>query len=339
MRIRRRIPLVLAVLLVAATVALVVVLRKHAPPEAARLLPGADGFMYINLRAIRRANISGQLPSVSYDPAYEQFIQATGFQFERDLDEAAFAFHYPAASSSGTGGKAEARQSEVFTGKIQGDRLRGYLHKVATSVENYASTDIYNIPMEGHTFRVAILGVDTVAASDVDDPGVMQGIIDRSRKLASPFGGPAFLRKYYKKIPITTRYVPFASLAWAIFRVDPAAGGADASPMSMAFLFAKPAVVVASARAFSGIQLRAEAFTDSEQDARHVTQQLTTFLTIFHSAEGDSGKNPDPDLKQFFDSLKVEQNGDRAVLTAIAPVGLIRKITQTDVASPAVKKP
>ena len=45
MRIRRRLPIVLAVLLVAAAVALAVILRKHAPPEPARLLPAADGFV------------------------------------------------------------------------------------------------------------------------------------------------------------------------------------------------------------------------------------------------------------------------------------------------------
>ena len=82
MRIRRRLPLALAVLLVAAAVALAVVLRKHAPPEPARLLPGADGFLYVSLQWMRRANITGELPAVPHDPDYEQFIQATGFQFE-----------------------------------------------------------------------------------------------------------------------------------------------------------------------------------------------------------------------------------------------------------------
>ena len=61
--------------------------------------------------------------------------------------------------------------------------------------------------------RVAILGVDTVAASNLDDPLVIRGIIDRSRKLASPFGGPALLRQYYKE-------VPFASLGWAVFKIQ-----------------------------------------------------------------------------------------------------------------------
>jgi len=338
MRIRRRLPVLAGFLLVAAAVALVVFLRKHAPPEAARLLPSADGFIYINLRGLRRANVGAQLPPVAHEPEYEKFIEATGFQFERDLDEAAFSIHYPPPAPLARVAP-EARFSEVFVGKIQGDRFRQYLQKISSTIEKYESDDIYNIPLEGRTLRVALLGIDTVAASNVDDPEVIRGIITRSRKLASPFGGPALLRKYYKRIPITTRYVPFASLAWSIFRVEPAANHSTVSPMSLDFLFDKPAVVVASVRALGGVHVRAEAFTDSDQDAQRVSEQLRTFLTIFHSAEAStSAKEPDPDLKQFFDSLKVEQNGDRAVLTATAPVALIRKLTSGEPAG-AVAKP
>src|SRR5450631_370676 len=153
MRIKRRLPIFLVVLLVAAAVAFLVVLRKHAPPEPARLLPGADGFAYINLEWIRRTNITGQMPDVPHDPEYERFIQETGFQFERDLDHAAFAIHYP---GNAAGDSQEARFSEIFVGKINGERLRAYLHKISSSIESYGSTDIYIIPLEGRTVRVAI---------------------------------------------------------------------------------------------------------------------------------------------------------------------------------------
>src|SRR2546425_2881484 len=205
MRIKRRLPIVFGFLLFVAAVAAVVVLRKHAPPEPARLLPGADGFVYVDLKWMRRADIANHLPAVPHDPEYEQFIQATGFQFERDLDEAAFAIHYPTTPTPGAA--EQPRFSEVFVGKIQGERLRAYLGKISSSVEKYRSVDIYSIPFEGRTVRVAILGVDTVAASNHGDPLLIRGIIDRSRKLASPFGGTALLRQYYKR-------VPFARLAW-----------------------------------------------------------------------------------------------------------------------------
>src|ERR1035438_9955196 len=93
MRIRRRLLIPLIVLLIAAVIALIVTLRKHAPPEAARMLPGADGFFYINLKWIRTFNATGQLPPIFREPEYQKFVDETGFQFERDLDQAAFAIH------------------------------------------------------------------------------------------------------------------------------------------------------------------------------------------------------------------------------------------------------
>ena len=320
MRIRRRLPIVMAVLLVAAAVAAAVVLRKHAPPEPARLLPGADGFVYVSLQWMRRANITGELPTVPHDADYEQFIQATGFQFERDLDEAALAIHYPRASPGSKPESAEPRFSEVFVGKIDGERLRAYLRQISSSVENYLTRDIYNIPLEGRTVRVAILGVDTVAASNLDDPLIIRGIIDRSRKLASPFGGPALLRQYYKE-------VPFASLAWAIFKIQPSGGLAASGPIGWSFFFTKPATVVASVRYLGAVHFKIQAITGSEEEANQLAGRIDTYLNVFRTAESTvSAPESDPDVKAFFDSVKVQPDKARALLTANVPVGLIRKV-------------
>jgi hypothetical protein len=311
MRIKRRLPILFGFLLIVAAVAAVVELRKHAPPEAARLLPGADAFVYIDLKWMRRAEIGSHLPAVPHDPEYEQFIQATGFQFERDLQEGALAVHY---ASPQTG--SETRFSEIFVAKIDGDKVRAYLNTLASSVDSYHSIDIYNIPLQNRTVRVAILGVDTVAASNHNDPGVIRGIIDRSRKLASPFGGPALLRQFYKHVPIT-------SLAWGIFRLNSTSSQAASVPLP----FSSPASVVASVRYLGAVHFRAEAFTGSESAAQQLASQADTFLAIFRSAEVSvAGKAPDPDIRKALDSLKVEQKKDRAVLTAIVPVELIRKM-------------
>jgi len=321
LRTKRTLPIVFGVLLIAAAVTLAVQLRKHAPPEPARLLPGADGFLYVNLKWVRTLNAASQLPPVSHDPEYQQFIQETGFLFERDLDQAAFAVHYPASwGGSGTGGAAaEPRFSEIFVGRIQHDRLKAYLRRIAKSVDDYNSTDIFNIPIEGRTVRVAILGVRTVAISNHDDPQLIRSIVDRSRKLASPFAGPAFLRKYYKNVPL-------ASLAWGIVRVEPAGPGSPSIFGGWSILFPRPATVVISARYIRSLHLKAEAFTASEDDARTITDKASTFLTLFHAAEGSvTTQGVDPDVKIFFESLKVTQQKTRAVLTATVPPGFIRK--------------
>jgi hypothetical protein len=324
MRIRPRLLIPLALLVIAAAVASIVALRKHAPPEAARLLPGADGFFYINLKWIRTFNATGQLPPVSREPEYQKFVEETGFQWERDLDHAAFALHYPQSWGGGTAGSApETRFSEVFVGKIDSTRLTAYLKKISTSLDNYRGFDIYSIPLDGRTVRVVILSYDSVAVSNHPDQAVIRGILDRSRKLASPFAGPALLRRFYRKVPL-------ASLSFAILRVRPemtALGGLS----GWGILFPKPAVAVISARYLPPFQtralhLRAEAFTDSDADAEAITEKTAAFLNLFHAAEGSVGTHgTDADVKAFFDSLKVEQSGNRATLTATVPPGFLKK--------------
>jgi hypothetical protein len=326
MRIRRTLPIVFAVVIIAAAVLAAVLLRKHAPPEPARLLPGADAFFYANLGWARKANSGKALPSVSRDPDYDRFIQATGVEFERDLDEAAFAVHYPANwPGGGSGGSApEPRFSEVFVGRFNGERLTAYLKQLAKSVETYNSVDIYTIPLEGRTFRAAILSVDSVAASNHDDPDVIRGMIDRSRRLASPFGGPALLRRYYKRVQL-------ASPVWIVARIQPSApafGGWSS-------LFARPADVVISASYNplhlplrpGALHLRAEALTANDDDARAITDKINVFLATFHSAESSVGsQGSDADVKALFDSLQVRQENDRTVLNATVPPGFLHKM-------------
>jgi hypothetical protein len=314
MRFRRKLPVLFGFLIFVAAVAAVVFLRKHAPPEPARLLPTADGFVYVDLKWMRHTDMASHLPAVAYDADYEQFIQATGFQFERDLQEAALAVHY---ASPQTGN--ETRFSEVFVAKIDGDRLRAYLKKLASSVETYLAIDIYNIPLENRVLRVAILGSDTVAASNLNDPSGIRGIIYRSRRLASPFRGPELLRQSYKHVPLT-------SLAWAIFKLN----SANPEPSALGLPLSSPATAVASVRyvpVLGEVHLRVEAFTKNEEAAEQLTSQVSTYLAIFHSAEVSvSGQTPDPDIRKALDSLKVEQYKDRTVLTARLPAGLLRKM-------------
>jgi hypothetical protein len=327
MRIRRTLPIFILVVLIAAAITLAVQLRMHAPPEPARLLPGGDAFIYVNLGFLRKATSGQELPAVSHDPEYERFIRETGFQFERDLDEAAFAVHYPHNwPGGGTGGPApEPRFSEVLVGKFHSERLTAYLRQIAQAVDHYESVDVFTVPVEGRTLRVAVLSADAVAASNHDDPAVIRGIVDRSRRLASPFGGPALLRQYYK-------HVQFESLAWAVARIEPSTGHAS----TWNSLLTTPATLVVSGSYLSplhlnlradAVHLRGEAFTENPDQARALIDKLNLFLALTHSAESSvGGQGSDPDVKAFFESIQAKQEGDRAVLNAALPGGFLRKM-------------
>ena len=339
MRIRRTLPIALAVVIVAAAVFLAVQLRKNAPPECARLLPGADGFLYANFSWIRKANGGKPFFPVAHDPEYEQFIQQTGFDYERDLEAVAFAVHYPEKwPGGGTGGNApEPRFSEVFVGRFDGAKCTAYLKDHSKSVENYDSVDIYTIPVYGRTVRVAIIGVDTVAASNHDDPAVIRGIVDRSRRLASPFGGPALLRRYY-------RHVQLASPVWLIAHVNPEAPGFRG--WSSVFPRSADLVVSASYNPLhlplrSGVlHVQADAWVDNSDDAAAIADKVNLFLTMFHSAEASVGSpGTDADVKAVFDSLKVQHEDKRAVLHATLPTTFFKKLVASPEPLPVEPQP
>ena len=320
MRLRRRLPILIGLVVVLAALALVVFLRKHAPPEAARLLPGADGFVYVNLQWMRRTDVSGHAPAIQHDPEYERFIQETGFDFERDLAQAAIAIHYPGPATG-----YQTRFSEVIVARLNGDKLRDYLKKAASSVENFEHIDIYSIPVEKHVFRIAILGVEfctphlctMVAGSNHPDPEVIHGMIHRSHKMASPFAGPALLRQFHKYIP----QLP-PSLGWAVFRVTP-----STPSIGPTLALPGPATIVASVQYLGEVHFRAEAFTQTDTAAQQLSLQANTFLKIFESAEiSVSGQQPDADFDKAMKSIQIEQKKERVVLTAKVPSDLVRKL-------------
>src|SRR5579872_1220095 len=311
----------LSVLAIVAALVVIVLLRREAPPEPARLLPGAEAFAYVDLKWVRRLDRLGQVPPVAHDPEYDEFICETGFQFERDLDEAAFAIHY--AGTPAAPGR-EMRFTEVFTGRWNSGRVAQYLGKLARSVVDYRGVQIFDIPLEGRTLRVAMLGVGTVAVSNSDDPQVIRGIIDRSRKLASPFGGPSLLRRYYRRLP-------FGSLAWAIVSNPSQLQGGRLTDMVLPPDYRQlldGSVLVASARFLRAIHIQAEAFYEQEPRASLLADKLGALLTIFHSLQPTiaSAGPSDKDVKTFFDSLRIQQNKNRVRLTATVPLDFIKKV-------------
>lgn len=322
----------LAVLVVlVAAVALAIFLRKRAAPEPARLLPDADAFVYVNLKPLRTAGLIGQKPPQITDPEYAQFVNETGFQFERDLDEAAFAVHLPEPIVRPGEGVSQneryPRFSEIFEGHFDNAKVANYFRKAAANTELYRGVEIFSIPLEGRTVRVALLGVGTAAVSNTDGPTAIHGMIDKYKQIALPFGGPPLIRDYYHDVPLAT-------LAWSIGRM-PSSGPADRGNLQLpggitAQLFLpQGTVVVTSVRYTGSVHIKAEAFTQSEQQAAQVAEKASAFLSIYRGLEqSEQLRGPDPDVKAFFESLKVEQEKDRVVLSATVPQGFVKKMLQ-----------
>jgi hypothetical protein len=191
-------------------------------------------------------------------------------------------------------------------------------------VDSYEGNEIFNVPVEDRTVRVAILSIDTVAVSNINDPGIIRGMIDRSRHLALPVRGPSLLAGYY-------RDVPFASLAWAIARIPPAPADPRAAspyplPGGFEVLLPYGSMVIASVRYVGAVHAKVEFLLAGEQQARQFTSQASAFLEMFKSIESSlhpSGN--DPDVKAVFDSIKVRQEKAHAILSASIPTGFLKK--------------
>ena len=68
--------------------------------------------------------------------------------------------------------RSATRYTEILVGHYDPVKLAQYLRQHARSVESYRGVDVFSFPIENRTLRVALLAIDTVAISNVDDPDV-----------------------------------------------------------------------------------------------------------------------------------------------------------------------
>jgi hypothetical protein len=310
-RTRNSIVIVVVVLLLLAGA---IYLRKEAPPEAARLLPESDGIVYVNLRPLRAATHFDQHP-VAHSADYQKFIDATGIEFERDVDDAAFALH---RMPDPNGPNGPVAFSEVFTGHFDGRRLSSYLASVAASQETYAGHSIFNIASEDRTVRVAVLGLDIVAVSNSPSTEQIHSMIDRYHTAALPFSGSSLLSKHYAQVPLL-------SVAWGLGQIAlPLGKTGGVKVMGLRLPVPVNATLIASLTWVGHIHLRVEEIAPTEAAAADTTESMQTILTLVKSMDNAAGGTPvDPQMQSMVDSILVERHSDRAILTATIPTPLL----------------
>jgi hypothetical protein len=301
------------------------ILRKKAPPEAARLLPESDAIVYVNLKPLRLATHFDRTV-VKRSPDFQHFIDATGIVPERDLDEVALALH---RMDDPNGPNGPVAYSEVFEGRFDGDRLMRYLASIATARENYAGHEIFTISMDDdpgrgarRQLRVAQLGYDTVAASNMPTAEQIHSMLDRHRAAASPFAGSSLLSARYGDVPLL-------SSAWAIGHIGlPFSDRGRISVLGLQLPLPEDTTFVASLRYVGSVHLRIEQIAPTERAAQEATRSLGALLALFKSMEHIRPEVPgDVAVGQIIDSLKIEQHKDRAVLTGTIPVEVLQQMT------------
>jgi hypothetical protein len=297
-------------------VALAAYLRRKAPPEAARLLPESDCILYFNLRPLR-AYTHFDRNQIPRDPQYQAFIDATGFEFERDLDEAAFGLHRMANPLGPNGAVA---YSEVFLGHIDGKRLARYLGSIAAQTEEYAGHTIYDIPSQGRTVRIALLGYDMVAASNTPTPEQIHSMLDRYRTSALPFSGSSLLTDHYPEVPLL-------SVAWGIGKITVPLKSDGIRIMGFHFPIALDTTFIGSLHWAGALRLKIEEIAPTELAATVSSDALSTMVAIGRAAENNlPSAMTNADIRDLLNSTDIEHKNDRAVVTATLPVSLLQKL-------------
>lgn len=326
MRRRTRITISIVVVVLLLLVG-AIYLRKISPPEVARLLPESDGIIYVNLRPLRASTHIEQHP-VQHDPDYQHFIDATGIDPERDLDQAAFALE---RMPDPNGPNGPVAFSEVFQGRFHAKPLAKYLQGVAVSTETYAGRKVYEVPSDGRSVRVVLLGYDMVAVSNSPTIEQIHSIIDRYRTAALPFTGSSLLAAHYSDVPLL-------SLAWGVGKIglplSDEEGGIKVLGISLPF---SPDTTFVASLSWTGkTKLRVEEIAPTPEAASNSADAVQSLLNFVRTAESTAPTDVahpriQVDVRTMLDSAHISHRKDKAVFTATIPSELLQKMMNAPV--------
>lgn len=308
-RTRRTLLVVAAVLIL---LAVAVFLRSKAPPEAARLLPESDGIVFVNLKPFRTF-FRKQLKPPTRVPEYQQFVDATGVDWEKDLDQAAVSLHRMQDPSGPNGPVA---YSMVLVGKLTGARLNSWLEANATSKESYTGHTIYSIPSEGRTVRVTQVGYDMLAVSNFPTAEKIHSILDRHRTAALPFAGSSVLSDHYHEVPLL-------SLAWGVGELGaPFSESGAISVLGLQLPIPSDSILVASVSPelplAGALRLKVEEIAKTEETAQSQAAALGTLVTVARgfTAPLNDQNSENRGLKELLKTAVVTQTRNRVVVKA-----------------------
>lgn len=319
-RTRRTLWVVAAVLLILAAA---LFLRSKAPPEAARLLPESDGILYVNFKPIR-AFMKKDLKPPHRDSDYQDFVDATGVDWERDLDQVAIALH---RMPDPKGPNGPVAYSLVLVGNLTGKRFNAWLEKQATSRESYAGHTIYSIASQNRTVRVAQIGYDMIGVSNYPGPEMIRSMLDRHRTAALPFSGSTLLTQHYHDIPLL-------SVAWGLGQLGlPFSESGSIHILGFALPLEEDSTLIASVAptlAHGGsVNLKLQEIAPTDDVATAQAAAFATLITLARGFSAPLAANPaNEGLKQVLQTAEVTRKNNRVVIAASVSAAVLTQLGQ-----------
>ena len=145
--------ILLAVLLVGAMVFYAYQRWGHRGPSAlddvlAEMPADASAVLYLDLQALRPSPFLSELykwaPEPKADPDYAQFLESTGFNYERDLNRVSIAFFEHGQ---------ETTLLAVADGRFDRKKIAAYARQTGAR-ETQAGKEIFSVPLEGSKRRI-----------------------------------------------------------------------------------------------------------------------------------------------------------------------------------------
>jgi hypothetical protein len=321
-RTRRTLWILAAVLIL---LAVAVFLRSKAPPEAARLLPESDGIIYVNFKPVR-GFLHKDLKPPSRVPEYQQFVDATGVDWERDLDQVAVALH---RMPDPKGPNGPVAYSMVLVGNLTGKRFNAWLESHAAARESYAGHTIYSVPSEDRTVRVAQIGYDMIAVSNAPTTEQIHSMLDRHRTAALPFAGSTLLTRHYHDVPLL-------SLAWGVGQIGlPFSESGAIHVFGFSLPLEDDSTIVASvtpALSLGGsLNVKVEEIAATDEVAAGQAAALATLVTLARGFTLPlSANSANNGLRQLLKTAEVTQKQNRVLISAKLSPSLLSTLAQEE---------
>jgi hypothetical protein len=134
-----------------------------------QLPPGASAVVSIDVAALRDSSFANELaslaPSSEQDPAYTEFVRATGFDYTRDLDRAALDL-WPQTSSTSVLALAQGRFNQA--------KIERYALQNGGRVETLHGQKIYEVREQNSTRLIRFIFLNPNEIALADGPALSQ---------------------------------------------------------------------------------------------------------------------------------------------------------------------
>jgi hypothetical protein len=182
--------------------------------------------------------------------------------------------------------------SEVFEGRFDGARLARYLAKHRHLAGGLRRPHHLHHPHRRPALRIAQLGYDTIAASNMPTPEQIHAMLDRYRAAASPFSGSSLLAARYRDVPLL-------SSAWGIGHVGlPFSERGRITVFGLELPLPEDTTFVASLRyGVGGVRLRVEQIAPTEEDAARSAQALGMLVQLPARPPSPTGTSSSPGVR------------------------------------------